>query len=182
MSPLEPFDFRKLMGKSHQSVERPSKSDNCIIGVAWTHLGIGLVALPLEAGKSVVLPTYNNIALGPIKSDWSAMAAMIQLLPAIFKSTKPEIFLSGAVGSDADHLPVSEEFEKAFPGKVRVANWHDVEDWVGQVMPHIGTPQIPAKHAWSVKPLHAAAETALFFAHRDAKSPDSPKGETSDGE
>lgn len=156
ISPIFPAAF------SLTSANDNVPNNPCIVGVAWTDVGIGLVALPLSGEIGNALRAYNNLALGPIEGDWERIAYSIQLLPSLFEGTSPFVFLGGQVDGTRDLFPVAQEFCDAFPRRVHHFARSRVEDWVALAMPDITPPLIPVEDSWCREPIQAAAETALL--------------------
>lgn len=158
MSGEEPFDFRTLMSSGRAGA--PS-TRGCIVGVAWTAVGIGLVALPRESAGTTTITAYNNLALGPFGSDHSTMAQTIALLPAIFEGKDPLFFLGGA--ADGSMLRgVETALARVFPGMTTLLRWPAIDAWAAETGPIVTQPDIPQRDRWCAKPIRAAAETALY--------------------
>ena len=110
------FDFRSLLstGRSGEPLHYACK---CMVGVAWSGRGVGLVALTPEAAKGTRLKAYNNIALGPIEADWDETAQIIsRYLPLVFAGKLPRVFLGGPIDQAGRQYRVEIAFQKAFPG------------------------------------------------------------------
>lgn len=159
MSDMSPI-FSAATSQSPSNDNVPNNP--CIVGVAWSAIGIGLVALPLSGETGTVLRAYNNLALGPIEDDWARIAYSIQLLPGLFEGTSPFVFLGGRIDGTQDLHPVAEEFCDAFPRRVHHFPRSRVDEWAALAMPDITAPLIPVEDAWCRQPIHAAAETALL--------------------
>jgi len=175
----EQFDFRTLLGRSDAST--PAERPPCVVGVAWTGEGVGIVALSPDMALRTVLPAYNNIALGPIGSDWDTVAEWIRLLPQIFEKYRPFVLVGGAVEQSGQDLPARLAIERAFPSQTCHHWWHEIEAWTAQHPLRIASPRVPDADSWAIKPIHAAAETALFAGRVFARSGYLTAGSQGDG-
>ncbi|QZH73951.1 MAG: hypothetical protein JY451_09255 [Erythrobacter sp.] len=159
------FDFRRLLSTG-RSGEPLRQECQCVVGVAWSGRGVGVVALTPQASKSTKLKAYNNIAFGPIEADWHQIALKIsQHLPFIFADKAPRVFVGGAIDRDGNRHCVRETFEKAFPSCAEAVGRDEVEEWVSRTPLSIAIPRVPPRDEWALKPLYAAAEIALFAGH-----------------
>src|SRR5690606_23837730 len=131
----------------------------CVVGVAWSGRGVGLVALTPEAAKGTRLKAYNNIALGPVEADWDEIAqAISRYLPLVFADKMPRVFLGGPLDKAGRQYRVDTAFEKAFPGSVEHIDRGEIERWVSDNPLEIAFPCVSPRNEWVLKPLYAAAE------------------------
>lgn len=169
MSRAESFDFRTLLATANQAAA-PAGPDPCIVGVAWTDEGIGMVALALSETMSKKVKAYANLAFGPFKDDWPRIAPLVQHCPLIFHDKLPLVFLCDFSKEAGRKYPIERAFLSAFGARAQVLTRDEVETWASIVMPSITPPDIPARDSWTIKPIRAAAETMLYAGNQVALS------------
>lgn len=173
------FDFQSLLSDTIPgSTETRSKDAfKCVVGVAWTGRGVGLVALTRQMARGTQLKAYNNIAFGPIEADWNETAqAIARYLPIVFADKSPQVFLGGSLDKRGAKYETRAAFERAFPGLVELIDRDKIDRWAACMPLSIAFPSVPPRDAWALQPLYAAAETALYAGHLRLDAASSHRG------